>query len=61
MFASVAKRLFGSANDRFIKSLDKTVNEINELEPSLVALSDDELKARTGWLKGRLTAGETSG
>ena len=59
MFASVAKRLFGSANDRFIRSLDKTVNEINELEPSLAALSDDELKARTGWLKGRLAAGET--
>ncbi|HEX6093076.1 MAG TPA: DEAD/DEAH box helicase, partial [Dongiaceae bacterium] len=59
MFASVAKRLFGSANDRFIRTLDKTVNEINALEPSLEALSDDELKARTGWLKGRLAAGES--
>jgi len=59
MFATVAKRLFGSANDRFIKSLDKTVNAINALEPSLEALSDAELKARTDWLKARLAAGET--
>ncbi|HEY7687196.1 MAG TPA: preprotein translocase subunit SecA, partial [Dongiaceae bacterium] len=58
MFATVAKRLFGSANDRFIKGLDKIVNEVNELEPSLEALSDSDLRARTGWLRGRLAAGE---
>jgi preprotein translocase subunit SecA len=59
MLAAVAKRLFGSANDRFVRSLDKTVNSINALEPSLEALSDADLKARTGWLKERLAAGET--
>src|SRR5262245_1367503 len=59
MFATVAKRLFGSANDRFIKGLDKTVNIINDLEPSLESLSDTDLKARTGWLKERLAAGES--
>jgi preprotein translocase subunit SecA len=59
MFATVAKRLFGSANDRFIRGLDKIVNEINLLEPSLESLSDADLKARTGWLKERLAAGET--
>src|SRR5262245_41966477 len=59
MFATVAKRLFGSANDRFVKGLDKTVNAINALEPSLESLSDADLKARTDWLKQRLAAGET--
>jgi preprotein translocase subunit SecA len=59
MFASLAKRFFGSANDRFIRSLDKTVNAINALEPALEKLSDAELAARTPWLKDRLAKGET--
>ncbi|TXH33472.1 MAG: preprotein translocase subunit SecA [Rhodospirillaceae bacterium] len=58
MFAALAKRIFGSASDRFIKGLHNTVAEINGLEPQLKALSDDELKARTGWLRERLAKGE---
>jgi preprotein translocase subunit SecA len=59
MFAALAKRVFGSANDRFIKGLGKTVQAINGLEPSLQKLSDSELAARTPWLRERLEKGET--
>jgi len=59
MLGALAKKVFGSANDRYIKGLHKTVAAINALEPTLEALSEDELKARTPWLKGRLEAGES--
>ena len=57
MLGTVAKRLFGSANDRFIKSLGKTVDAINALEPELEGLSDAELRARTDRLRARLDEG----
>ena len=57
MLGTVAKRLFGSANDRFIKSLRKTVEAINALEPQLEALSDAELRARTDGFRERLNEG----
>lgn len=55
---NLLKKLFGSANDRFLKSLRKTVNQINQLEPSVQKLSDQELSQRTIWLKERLKQGE---
>ncbi len=58
MFGAIARRLFGSANDRFLRGLDKHVAAINALEPEVAKLSDDELRARTGWLKQRLAEGE---
>ena len=57
MLGTVAKRLFGSANDRFIKSLGKTVDAINALEPELEGLSDAELRARTDRFRERLNEG----
>ena len=59
MLEAIAKRLFGSANERFLKSLDEDVQAINGLEPSLEALSDADLAARTPWLKERLSQGES--
>jgi len=59
MISSIAKRIFGSANDRYIKGLDKIVKAINDREPQLEALSDAELSARTTSLKERLSSGET--
>ena len=59
MFAALARRVFGSANDRFIKTLDKTVAAVNALEPEVQALSDQDLRARTDWLRGRLQKGES--
>ncbi len=58
MLQNFAKRLFGSANDRYVKTLQGTVDAINALEADLEALSDDDLKARTDWLRGRLNDGE---
>jgi preprotein translocase subunit SecA len=59
MLQKLAKRLFGSANDRFIKTLQADVEAVNAAEDAVLSLTDDELKARTGWLRGRLDAGES--
>jgi preprotein translocase subunit SecA len=59
MLGALARRLFGSANDRLVKSMRKTVDKINALEPSLAALSDEALRAKTGEFKERLAQGET--
>ena len=53
------KKLFGSANDRYVKSLAPIVAKINALEPQLERLSDDELRGRTTWLRERYNGGET--
>ena len=58
MFGALARQLFGSANERYVKGLAKTVAAINGLEPDLEALGDDDLKARTPWLRERLEQGE---
>ncbi len=57
MFGALAKRLFGSANDRYIKGLSQTVNAINALEPELEALSDDDLRAKTEDFRKKLAEG----
>ena len=57
MFGALARRLFGSANDRYIKSLRPLVDQINELEPELEKLSDEALRARTAEFKTRLADG----
>ena len=50
MLGTIARKLFGTSNDRFVKRLDKPVADINALEPTVKALSDDELRARTQWM-----------
>ncbi len=57
MFGSLAKKLFGSANDRRVKSFYPRVEAINALEPELAALSDEALRARTEEFKGQVAAG----
>ena len=59
MFGAIARRIFGTANDRYVQGLNRLVSAINDLEPALVKLTDDELRARTPWLKERLAKGET--
>ncbi|HEY7990896.1 MAG TPA: preprotein translocase subunit SecA [Stellaceae bacterium] len=59
MIGGLARRLFGSANERYIKGLAGTVDEINGLEPEVQKLSDAELAARTVTLRQRLADGET--
>lgn len=59
MLGKIARKLFGSANDRFVKKQYKIVNQINALEPDFIKLSDDELKAKTDEYRERLKKGET--
>ena len=59
MIGAIAKRLFGSSNDRFIKSLAPIVSAINAKEAEVQDLEDSALRDRTGWLRQRLAAGET--
>lgn len=58
MFAPLVRKLFGSKNDREIKNLKKVVNHINEMEADLVALSDEQLVAKTDEFKKRVAEGE---
>ena len=55
----LAKKLFGSSNDRRVKDFTARVQKINALEPKFEALSDDELRMMTQTFKDRLAAGET--
>ena len=58
MFGKIAKAVFGSSNDRYVKSLDKIVQQINAFEPTLVAMSDEELSGQTLRFRERLAGGE---
>ena len=53
----VLKQIFGSANERYLKRLAKDVDAINALEPSIEALSDEELRARTETFRQQLAEG----
>ena len=57
MIGAVARKLFGSANERRIRSYLPRVREINELEKELESLSDDALKARTEEFKKQVAEG----
>ena len=59
MLKALTKTVFGSSNDRYVKSMGKIVNQINALEDSIQALSDDELKGKTAEFRERLANGET--
>ncbi|TCP97904.1 protein translocase subunit secA [Sphingomonas sp. PP-F2F-A104-K0414] len=58
MFGSLAKSLFGSSNDRYVKSLNPILAKIASFEPSLQAMSDEELSAQTVKFRARLAEGE---
>ncbi|GMN12422.1 preprotein translocase subunit SecA [Altererythrobacter sp. MTPC7] len=59
MFQNLAKSLFGSSNDRYVKSLSKIVNQINALEDDVKALSDAELQGQTQKFRDLLADGKT--
>ncbi|KAB7614598.1 preprotein translocase subunit SecA [Amylibacter sp. SFDW26] len=56
---AIAKKVFGTPNDRKIKAVRPLVQKINDLESSFEALSDDEIKAKTDEFKKRIADGET--
>ena len=59
MFGALAKKIFGSANDRRLKTFAPKVQAINALESEVAALSDDALRARTDDFRGQLAAGKS--
>ncbi len=59
MVLNLVTRAFGTANDRYLKRLNKDVEAINALEPELEALDDAALRARTDAFRDRLAAGES--
>ena len=59
MFGALAKSIFGSSNERYVKSLGKIVERIASFEPAISAMSDEELTAQTTRFRDRLTQGET--
>ena len=58
MFGGFAKKIFGSSNDRYVRSLQKTVNQINALEPTISAMTDEELRGQTALFRARLADGQ---
>ncbi|MBZ2208808.1 preprotein translocase subunit SecA [Massilia soli] len=54
---SLLTQIFGSRNQRLLKQYQKTVREINALEPQIEKLSDAELQAKTPEFKARVAAG----
>jgi preprotein translocase subunit SecA len=59
MLGTIAKSIFGSSNDRYVKSIMKIVGKINALEDGIAVLTDEQLQAQTPLFRGRLEQGET--
>jgi preprotein translocase subunit SecA len=59
MIVAIARKFFGSANDRRIRSYRPRVEAINALEPELEALSDEALRARTAAFREQVANGAT--
>ncbi|EUJ11408.1 protein translocase subunit secA [Methylophilaceae bacterium 11] len=59
MLSTLFKKFFGSRNERLIKQYSQAVKDINALEPTIEALSDDALRAKTEEFKQRYQQGET--
>ena len=58
-FGTIAKKVFGTTNDRRVKATQPVVDRINALEPEFAALSDEGLIAKTEELKKRVAEGES--
>ena len=58
MLGTIARTIFGSSNERYVKSLRPLVARINALEPSIQALDDSALAAQTVLFRERLANGE---
>ena len=59
MIGAIAKAVFGSSNDRYVKSLDKIVRQISAFEGQIEALTDAELAAQTDKFRAFIEAGKT--
>ena len=59
MLGALAKKIFGTANDRRLKTYAPNVKAINALEPQLEALTDDELTDRTVQFREQFASGKS--
>ncbi|MGB9595392.1 MAG: preprotein translocase subunit SecA, partial [Candidatus Poribacteria bacterium] len=59
MLQTVLSKVFGSKHERDIKKIQPIVAQINELEPAMKRLTDEQLRAKTDEFKARLQDGET--
>ncbi|MDR9405626.1 MAG: preprotein translocase subunit SecA [Spiribacter sp.] len=59
MLSGIAKKVFGTSNDRLVKRLGREVARINDLEPQFQALDDEALRDYTESLRHRVTQGES--
>jgi len=59
LFENIIKKIVGTKNDRELKRLSVLLNEVNAFEPAMMALTDDELKAKTPYFKDKLNNGFT--
>ena len=59
MISTLFKKLFGSRNERLVKQYAQKVQQINALEPTMQALSDEALRAKTEEFKQRYASGES--
>jgi preprotein translocase subunit SecA len=59
MASNILTKIFGSRNDRLLKTYRKTVDQINALETQYEKLDDDQLRAKTQEFRDRVAAGET--
>jgi len=59
MIQNVLTKIFGSRNERLLKTYRKTVAQINALEPRIMQLDDEQLKAKTAEFRQRLADGAT--
>ncbi len=53
-FDKVLTKVFGSSNERFLKTIRPLIAEINEFEPQVQKLSDDQMRERTAFLKAQI-------
>ena len=58
-FKTVTKKIFGTHNDRRVKSVQPLVAKINALEDSFVALTDEQIREKTTEFKKRIADGES--
>src|SRR2546425_2543497 len=61
MINTVLTKIIGTKNERELKAIRPVIQRINELEPSIVPLSDDDLRAKTDEFKRRLKGGGDGG
>ncbi len=57
MLESILKKIVGTKNDRELKRLSLLLNEVNNFEPAMMSLTDEELRAKTPYFKEKLKNG----